>query len=132
MKVFLSIILISIGFAEVASSQLMNVSHPMISETSYLDIAEIFPGQLRFSSENVRGKIKNKIKSGDARWNEVQGHWEYQYHDGLSIFSLKEAVPVLKASFGYVLIDGHHDVLSSLELGAKQIPVRQGLLTRKF
>ena len=33
-------------------------------------------------------------------------------------------MPVIEAPFGYVLVDGHHDVLAALALGATRIPVR--------
>ena len=39
-------------------------------------------------------------------------------------FPSKKAVPVVKAPFGYILADGHHDVLSSLALEATWIPVK--------
>ncbi|MBS0585122.1 MAG: hypothetical protein JSR76_02330 [Verrucomicrobia bacterium] len=90
----------------------------------YLEISELFPSQLRYSSQNVKEKIRKKIKSGAATWNELEKRWELSYHNGESALSSKEALPVMKSSFGYVLVDGHHDLLASVGLEAKSIPVR--------
>lgn len=90
----------------------------------YVSISEIVPAQLRYASRNVQEKKNKKIKNNDAIWNPDKSCWIYKYDQGRSIFSFEEAFPVVKASFGYVLTDGHHDVLSSLVLGAQRIPVK--------
>lgn len=66
----------------------------------FLQMHEIHPGQLRYSSINVQEKINKKI---ERNVKELKG------------------IPVVKACFGYVLIDGHHDVISSLALGVEEL-----------
>jgi hypothetical protein len=97
---------------------------PLTSEPIYLSIDAVFPGQLRYSSQNVEEKKEEKISSGEARWNSAKHRWDFQHHGGKSLFSPEEAFPVTKAPFGYVLIDGHHHVLASFALKAPEIPVR--------
>lgn len=88
------------------------------TEIIYLDISEIFPAQLRYSSQNVKQKIENNIEQGKANWNKAQACWQ------IDNIPTKNALPVVKAPFGYVLVDGHHDMLAYLALKAKQVPVR--------
>ena len=77
----------------------------------YLAIDQLHPGQLRISTLNVADKVKAAKASGHV-------------HDGgRSILPLAKALPVVRASFGYVLVDGHHDVMASLQLGATTVPV---------
>lgn len=90
----------------------------------YVSIHEIFPAQTRCSSQNTAEKVDKALASGAAVWNASKNDWEFKYHHGTSIFSRNKAVPVVKASFGYVLIDGHHDVLSSIKLHADMVPVK--------
>lgn len=93
------------------------------AEPKYVSIMEIFPSQLRYSSLNVQEKMKSSIKKGRAAWDDVHGSWQCQYSEGASTLPLTEALPVIRASFGYVLVDGHHDVLTGLALGAKMMPI---------
>lgn len=116
MKIILSFLLVkSLACAEIAVP---------ISEPVYLHISEIFPAQLRYSSQNVQEKINKKITQGHAWWNSEKAQWQYRYDSGRSIFSIRKAIPVVKAPFGHVLTDGHHNVLASLALGAAWIPVK--------
>ncbi|MCI5052797.1 MAG: hypothetical protein MRY21_06665 [Simkaniaceae bacterium] len=83
---------------------LMTVILLNAEQTLLLDISQISPAQLRFSLQNVEMKKNKKLKSGST--------------------TCSESLPVVKAPFGYVLIDGHHDALSYLALGTRQILVR--------
>lgn len=87
----------------------------------YVSISEVFPAQIRYSILNMKDKANRRIIKGDAVWNEAC--WEYSHNNGTSILSEKNALPVVRTSFGYVLVDGHHDVLSSLHLEAGTVPV---------
>lgn len=93
-------------------------------QVHYVSYHQIFPAQLRYSSQNVTEKVGKAISKGNAAWNEKENKWILKYDEGKSILSEKEALPVVLASFGYVLADGHHDVLSSIQLQAEMIPVR--------
>lgn len=88
----------------------------------YVSIDELFPAQIRYSLLNMKDKANKAIIKGDAVWND-DGGWEYKFDNGNSILSTKDALPVVRASFGYVLIDGHHDVLSSMHLQARTVPI---------
>lgn len=90
----------------------------------YISISEVFPAQVRYSMLNMKDKANRAIIKGDAVWDESSSSWEYKFNDGTSILSEKDALPVVLAPFGYVLIDGHHDVLSSLHLQAQTVPVK--------
>lgn len=80
----------------------------------FISIDKIHPGQTRCSKQNAMDKAKKAMAKKDNMWK----------HDGKSILSKKKALPVVKSCFGYVLIDGHHDVLASLQLNAKEIPIK--------
>ena len=93
-------------------------------EVQYIPYEQIYPGQIRYSSYNVADKI-NKLKEKYAVvWSSEEQCWKYRFHDGTSVLSIQDALPVVRAPFGYVLIDGHHDVLSSLAVHAKMIPIK--------
>jgi hypothetical protein len=89
----------------------------------YVDYHEIFPAQFRYASRNVEDKIEKAVQRGYASQNS-EGGWTYEFFEGRSIIPEKEALPVVRASFGYVLVDGHHEVLSSIALGADWIPIK--------
>lgn len=98
-------------------------SEKAVSSVFYTHISELFPSQLRYASKNVTEKAQKILKNKDAVWDENQSKWEYKYYNGLSALAEKDAIPVVKAPFGYALIDGHHNVLSSISVGADWIPV---------
>lgn len=89
----------------------------------YVPIALIQPGQLRFASLNVEDKLKAALKAGAAT-PQPGGGYLLGHDHGRSILPASAAVPVIKGPVGYVLVDGHHDVLSSLALGARTVPVK--------
>lgn len=90
----------------------------------YLHIDELTPGQLRFSSKNVQEKVEQALKKGDAIYRFSNGKYEGKYDQGRSIFPEKEALPVVKSCFGYILTDGHHHVLAALLLGLPYVPTK--------
>jgi hypothetical protein len=96
---------------------------------TYLPIAEIHPGQLRKSSLNVRAKVRRAIERHVATESPSRGRTPYTfaYDNGQSIVPPDEPLPVIKGppGVGYVLVDGHHDVLASLALGATTVPIQQ-------
>jgi hypothetical protein len=108
-------------FPALGSAHEMNVD---FSSPFYLHYLDILPGQLRYSSQNVEEKVKGLIKKERATWNEEAKKWEFKYNDGKSALPKEESLPVVKGPMGYVLADGHHDVLSNLALGVEWIPIR--------
>jgi hypothetical protein len=90
----------------------------------YVSYHKIFPAQMRYSEQNVLEKVAKANAKGKATWNKAEKRWEYEHHHGTSILPKKKALPVVHAPFGYVLTDGHHDVLSSIKLGAEMIPIK--------
>lgn len=93
-------------------------------KVEYVSISEIFPAQIRYSTLNMKDKANRAIIKGDAIWNDDAGGWTYKFNDSTSILSHHDALPVVHTSFGYVLIDGHHDVLSSMHLQATTAPIK--------
>jgi|GEM_PF-2101425 len=75
----------------------------------YITITDLTPGQLRYSQLNVNEKIAAARKKNS------------RYNNNTSILSTP--LPVILAPFGPVLVDGHHDTLASIALGATTIPV---------
>ena len=96
---------------------------PTIPEVQYVLITDIHPGQIRYASQNVQDKVNAAIKKGGI-FKDVSGQEHFKYFDGKSILPEKSALPVVYGPFGYVLVDGHHDVLSSLAVGAKYVPIK--------
>lgn len=94
----------------------------------YISFKKIHPGQIRYASMNVTEKMNNAIKTGNAELfydpANKSFRFKFMYNNGTSILSEKNALPVIKSPFGYVLVDGHHDLLASVALGADFIPVR--------
>lgn len=86
----------------------------------YVQLDQLRPTQVRYSQANVDDKVTKAIKRGDT-------DKEYSfcaYDGGKSIFSLDDAIPVVKTEDGaYYLCDGHHAVLASYVVGAKSMPV---------
>lgn len=90
----------------------------------YISYKELFPGQSRYSRLNVKEKVNKAIRNEAAVWDKKNKVWIYNRHHHTSIFSRNKAFPVVVAPFGYMIVDGHHDVLSSIALGAEMIPIR--------
>jgi hypothetical protein len=94
-------------------------------EPFFLSIDKIHPGQSRYSSKNTDEKVNKILKEGRATFDETSGTWSYKYDDGRSAYSLDNAVPVVLGPDGMILlVDGHHDVMASLAVGAQSIPVK--------
>lgn len=85
----------------------------------YIPIKAITPGQLRYSELNVQEKVTAAKKKGTVQT--IHGKNTYAYNNGTSI--LDKPLPIIIAPFGPVLVDGHHDLLASKELGASTVPV---------
>lgn len=94
-------------------------------EVKYVDIQSIHPAQLRYSSKNVEKHVKRSIAQGWAFRKKDSFNWNYAFNDGTSIMASKSALPVVRSSFGFVLLDGHHAILTSLVLGATHVPIKE-------
>jgi hypothetical protein len=90
----------------------------------YLNCELLFPAQTRISNDGVIEKIAKAKERQKVAWDEQKAKWQPKYDDGRSILSTQEAIPVVKAPFGFIPIDGHHDIRASLDLGASTVPVR--------
>lgn len=85
-----------------------------ISNTFYVDINQILPGQNRYSKQTIEQKVNKIIKKKNG----------LKYDKGKSAYSLKSCFPVVNSKKGYVLVDGNHDWLASLRVGAQSVPIR--------
>ncbi len=90
-----------------------------VKDIFYINVDQLHPTQIRYSSENVNDKIKKAIKQGATD----KENTFFKYNEGTSIFDLNDAVPVIKTADGYYLCDGHHSVLASRVIGASTVPV---------
>jgi hypothetical protein len=96
----------------------------MACRAEYIHYSEIHPAQLSFSGRDVLSKIDEAIQEGHVWKDQATQTWQFKYFQGKSIFPPKKQLSVVKASCGYVLLDGHHKVLASLKLGAHWINVK--------
>jgi hypothetical protein len=104
---------------------IIELSKIRVLQTFFLSIDKIHPGQSRYSIKNTEEKVNKILKEGRAVLDETSGTWSYRYDDGKSAYSLENAVPVVLGSDGTILlVDGHHDIMASLAVGAKSIPVK--------
>ncbi len=98
------------------------INNIQINEPFFVKIKEIHPGQSRFSQENVDEKVKKFIKDGNVILKK-EGP-QFKYSNNRSVLPKKEALPVVNSPVGLLLIDGHHHVKASLQVGAKIVPVK--------
>lgn len=91
----------------------------------YITITDIRPGQLRYSQQNVDAKIKAAVKKGWAT-QRADGSLQPQFFNNTSIIPEDQALPVVAGPkhIGLVLVDGHHDTISSLQAKAATIPIK--------
>jgi len=113
---FLTICIFSAAEVRASCEELLDNSrrpetNTMDDSAFYVEIKQLFPSQIRFSKANVDLKVR---KMGKNR----------KLYDDKSVLALTEALPVVRSQWGYLLIDGHHDVLKSIRVGAKWVPVR--------
>lgn len=94
------------------------------SEPFYIHYSSLFPAQTRISQDGVEEKIEKAKAKGNAVWDQGAGSWSFKHDSGKSILSIKSPIPIVKAPFGFIPADGHHDIRASLELGAETIPVQ--------
>lgn len=99
-------------------------THTRVSESLYLPIAEIFPGQSRYSSRHVSRQVNKIIKANGAFWNIKTLTWTCAHNKQTSVYPITKAFPIIIAPFGYVLVDGHHHLLAALHWGAKTFPAK--------
>ncbi|MGM0440747.1 MAG: ParB/Srx family N-terminal domain-containing protein [Chlamydiota bacterium] len=93
---------------------------------AYIDISMIRPGQIRYARPNVNKKINKALKKLKVAKREGDGY-RLLADNGRSSIPADKAVPVIISPFPtkpYVLVDGHHDVLAAIEMGAKTVPVK--------
>lgn len=94
------------------------------AEAFFADIASLRPSQVWYSQKDTEDKIiKAHAENGVVYIEEDIKHVP-QHNNNTSIYPLKAAIPVIKTSFGFVLVDGHHDVMASRFVEATTIPVK--------
>ena len=97
-------------------------------KTQYIPLESLFPAQCRYSCINVAEKIQKIVRRRGSIWNtdkgNIRGKWVGKWRKGTSVFPPVKAFPVIKAKWGYVLIDGHHHVLAGIALGSTEIPIK--------
>ncbi len=103
---------------------IINALNFSVSGALYCPLNKIHPGQLRYAVLNVDDKIEKALKNNDAVLNAGTNSYSLKYNSGKSSLPLTSALPVIQAQFGYVLVDGHHDILASIKLGAQEIPIK--------
>lgn len=90
----------------------------------YVSMEKISPGQLRYSEKNVKEKIKVALTKKYAVAHSSNNTYALQFDAGKSILPLEAALPVILGPHKQLrLVDGHHDFISSLRLGARTVPV---------
>jgi len=86
-----------------------------------IPLERLLPSQIRYSSKNVQDKIANGLKKGFITSHPLDG-FQLSFDNAQSMYPKNEAVPVLKLpNEQFLLVDGHHSALASLEVGAKTI-----------
>ena len=93
-----------------------------MTDSKYIRIENIRPGQLRFSKLNVQSKVSKTIKKFDLQLTRKKQ--TLPFDSGKSILDIINPLPAIKTCFGFLLLDGHHDVLQSLEFQAETVPIR--------
>lgn len=93
-----------------------------------VDISRIHPGQSRYSQSNVNDKIQEFVNEGRLIRKKDNSYQLGVNKKGKKITTVlrkkKDALPVIKSPLGYLLIDGHHHVMASLQVGSRQIPIK--------
>ncbi|MGI4851469.1 MAG: ParB-like protein [Janthinobacterium lividum] len=136
LKFFVTSLLIC--HASVSAETLTCPADPNASQATYVNIGQLIPAQIRYSQANTQEKVNKAIK--DHAYFEVNGVKTYCFNHNSSIFSSSEPIPVIKVSKDfrpeksqsekfkgldfYILIDGHHSVMASRQLGAKTMPIK--------
>lgn len=88
----------------------------------YIDKSLIFPNQSTYSKLIVQDKINQSIISGNVFYDYDNNKYILKYDNGNS--SLKTPLSVIKSPYGYILINGHHDFISAINLGSSTIPIK--------
>jgi hypothetical protein len=96
----------------------------LLCNAEYVHFSQIHPAQIAYASKDVKSKMKEAIKEGNAIKDEQSNSWKFKHFNGKSIFPEKKQLAVVKARCGYVLVDGHHKVLASLKMGAEWINIK--------
>jgi hypothetical protein len=84
-----------------------------VGDITYIPINNLTPGQLRYAQPVVQTKVAGQKKIGLI------------HDDSKSTLAKteKDAVPVIKAPFGLVIKDKHHETLAAIRVGAQTVPV---------
>lgn len=111
-----------------------NLQSLTIGSKFYTNISNIYPGQLRYSEDNVELKIKDFISKGYAanclnnRVAKSSGTNNrcktFAFDGGKSVFNIKEVTfPVVIGPYAAILVDGHHDTIAAKRLGSQTMPI---------
>lgn len=84
-------------------------------ETVFVNLSQILPSQHRFAAGNVNDKVAKVLA--------LKGQLRPQYDNGKSLYSPNEAIPAIAVNNSYVITDGHHSALASLQLHYQTLPI---------
>lgn len=92
----------------------------------YIDVKLLIPGQVRYSKIHAQKKKEEFIKNLWAK-EVTNNKFKFGFNNNKSALPINKAIPVIKVQengkIRYIALDGHHDIMANLLLGAKTIPV---------
>lgn len=95
-----------------------------IGEVFPLPLERLLPSQARYSSKNVEDKIINALHKAYIS-EPAPGTFKLYFDEGRSLYPSNQGLPVIDLNNGsYLLIDGHHSILASKQVGATTAFVR--------
>lgn len=98
-----------------------------VADCFYIHFSDIHPGQIRISNSNIETKIKQAFTKNALVIDQgSKTGYKYFYNNGTSVIDLESPLPVILGPYPYniVLVDGHHELMASLKLGAEYIGVK--------
>jgi len=94
-------------------------------ETPFFPLQGLIRGQDAVSVQNIISeKYSTRLANKDFTWNATQNRWSFAYDGGRSVVPATDPIIGIRGPQGIVIIDGHHDLVLSVFLGAKTIPVQ--------
>lgn len=94
-----------------------------LNETIYVNNQFFLPGQVTYSSLEVRTKIAEEIQDRTAIWDAEEEEWILPYDRGRSVLPDDRPALGILVIDGIVTVDGNHKIMANKAFGGTRSPV---------
>lgn len=111
------------GLSAGKAHALRELSRLKVGQRGSVPLAGLILGQDEISIDNIKQKYEDRLGAGDFSVDPSSDAFRLAYDHGRSVVPPSDPISVVKGPSGAVIVDGNHDFILSLNVGAQTIPV---------